>query len=227
MITPDPRSRQPLGSFSLPLSQLGQNLMPNIWPICWLLTFSNYNFLIQFSFVQNWNLYAFKILLTASEIVSNNIKYSFLTYFQKPNLFHSMEREVYGFLIGNLYCRSYFFREELLFQSMHIKARVVNSAKVVECWLTQREVLDSTLNSGREKMVMKLRTYINGPILWSSIYETLGLASTIVSVWWVARTMTKNFHEGESYFGYWKWLWIQSSLSLPSNSPRLYTIWEK
>lgn len=45
---------------------------------------------------------------------------------------------------------------------MHIKARVVNLAKVVECWLTQR---DSTLNSGREKMVMKLRTYIDGPIL--------------------------------------------------------------
>lgn len=75
-----------------------------------------------------------------------------------------MEREVYGFLIGNLYCRAYFLREELLFQSMHIKARVVNLAKVIECLLTKREVLDSTLNSGMEKMVRMLMTYINGPV---------------------------------------------------------------
>lgn len=35
---------------------------------------------------------------------------------------------------------------------------------------------------------------------------SLDLASTIVSVWWVAGTRTKSFHEEESYFGYWKWL---------------------
>lgn len=66
---------------------------------------------------------------------------------------------------------------------MHITARVVNLVKVIECLLTKREVLDSTLNSGTEKMARTLTTYINGPAPWSSKCETLGLASTIVSVW--------------------------------------------
>lgn len=69
-----------------------------------------------------------------------------------------MERYVYGFLIGSLYCISYFLREELLFQPTDIKARVVNLAKWgrVLAYKAQGPIFNPLLWKGK-KMVMRLR----------------------------------------------------------------------
>lgn len=88
-------------SFSLPYHNItdgGKILTLNIF---YLLVTCFPIFLIQFSFIQNQNLYACKSLLIESQIVLNIIKYHFYSYFQKSNLFHLVKREAYRFHIGS------------------------------------------------------------------------------------------------------------------------------